>query len=214
MRITDEPLTSQFAVLISFKSDFKIPPSDLKPGVPTKNAWIMRDEFLNLNAESESGWDRSLHHFLNRWGLWWHGGDITRDWIEWKGVLLEKPGPVLVVPHLLRKDQENYRKALVKSNAHSWLRAHPLSLETAAELPLYFVRESYCKSAIEATITIDHLAERRFGICKRCHDIFEKETLHKKDYCTRECINLAGVQRWRDRQQKMRKKGAKRNAKG
>jgi len=89
-----------------------------------------------------------------------------------------------------------------------------LSLETADELPLYFVRESYCKSAIEAVITIDHFKKRRFGICKRCHALFKKETRHKKSYCSDPCINAANVQRWRDRQRTLQKKGAKRNAKG
>jgi hypothetical protein len=203
----------RFSVLICEKSEFKNPQPDVKPGDSAKNARIMRDEFLNLKADSELGWDRTLRHFLNRWGLWEQGGGLAKDWVAWMGVRLETPGFVLAVPHLLRKDQENYLKSLVKSNAHRWLATHPLSLETAHEWPYYFVRRSYCKDTIEAMITIDHLAERRFGICKRCHNVFQKETLHKKSYCSESCINAAGVQRWRDKQRTLQKKGVKRNAK-
>lgn len=173
----------------------------------------MRDEFLNLKADPEFGWDGSLNAFLNKWGLWNLGGGFADEWSALVGARLRNPGFVLALPHLLKEEQENYRKALLKSNARRWLRAHPLNLETADEPPFFFVRGSYCKFAIEVTITIDHLAQRRYGICKRCHKVFEKETLHRKSYCSDPCINAAGVQRWREKRRTLPKKGTKRNAK-
>jgi hypothetical protein len=176
----------------------------------------MRDEFLKLRADPKLGWDGSLRDFLNRWGLWEQGAGFTEDWAtrSLKGVRRERPGFVLAVPHLLRKEQENYNSSLMESKARSWLRTHPLSLETSDEPPFFFVRRSYCKLAIEATITIDHLAGRRFGICKRCLIYFQKETQHKKDYCSKRCYSWAGVKRLRDKRRKLQEKGGKRDAKG
>jgi hypothetical protein len=91
---------------------------------------------------------------------------------------------------------------------------HPVNLDTAAEFPFYRVQKSCCVDAIDATITIDHLSGVKHGICKRCRKVFEKETRHKKNYCSERCFNAAGVQRWREKQRKAAKKGAKRNAKG
>jgi hypothetical protein len=197
-------------------TEFEREEPDMKPGDSTKNAWAMRDEFLNLKADPALGWNGSLSAFLNKWGLWKLNRDFRGEyeWVTGWDPITRDPGFMLALPHLLREEQERYRKAILRSNADGWLRAHSLSLETADKRPFFVVRTSFCNPAIEATITIDHLAEKRFGICKRCHNIFEKETQHKKDYCSRECINLAGVQRWRDKQRKMQKKGAKGNAKG
>jgi hypothetical protein len=132
---------------------------------------------------------------------------------------------VLVTPHLLREQQAKYRRALLPSNARSWLRSHPMNLETADEFPFFRVQRNYCGSAIEATITIDHLAEIKFGICKRCHKVFEKEKKYKMSYCSRSCANAASVARFREKHRKpewtaakiakllSQQKGAKHNAK-
>lgn len=126
---------------------------------------------------------------------------------------LNRPDFVLVMPHLLRAQQERYRAALLPSNARPWLRSHPLSLGTTDEYPFFLVERSYCNQAIEATITIDHLAGLEFGICKRCHKVFQKETRHKRSCCSERCFNAAGVQRWREKQRKTARKREKRNAK-
>jgi hypothetical protein len=219
-----------FRALICQKPEFKDELWALKPGEVTKNAWIMRDEFLSLNADPDPalGWDWSAWQFLNKWGLWGFGQVHVNDWdfASYSAMTtllqlakgeriykLNRPGSVMVIPHLLKEQQEKYRKALLPNNARLWLRSHPLNLDTADEFPFFRVRRSYCCEAIEATITIDHLAERRFGICKRCHKVFERETRHKKDYCSERCYNAAGVQRWREKQRNTAKKGANQNAK-
>jgi hypothetical protein len=215
-----------FQVLICQKPEFKYGLFTLEPGTVKKNAWIMRDEFLTLDADTILGWEWSVRRFLNKWGLW----EYDRGYIDpWNGTSLlnlkilhqigskrriDEPDFAMVVPHLLQKQQEIYSKALLPNNARKWLRVHPLSLTTADEFPFFRVRRSYCCDAIEATITIDHLAERLFGICKRCHKIFQRETRHEKNYCSERCFNAAGVQRWREKQRKPAKKGTKRNAKG
>jgi hypothetical protein len=119
----------------------------------------------------------------------------------------------VAVPHLLKKQQEDYRKAILPAKANSWLRSHPPRLDTAEEFPFFRVRASYCVNAIEATITIDHLSGIKHGICERCHNVFEKEKKYRMSYCSRSCASAASVERFRNRQRKDLKKGAKRNAK-
>jgi hypothetical protein len=202
-----------FQVLICRKTEFKDGLWALKPGEITKSAWIMRDEFLNLEADPELGWDWAVRQFLNKWGMWDSDRGFSEDWASRpitlmapsalrQGPKTERPDFMLVTPHLLREQQAKYRRALLPSHARSWLRSHPMSLESADEFPFFRVRSSYCSSAIEATITIDHLADIKFGICKRCHKVFEKEKKYKMSYCSRSCANAASVARFREKQRK------------
>lgn len=224
-RNTPDVSGRSFQVLICQKPEFKDGLWALKPGEVTKNAWVMCNEFLKLEADPELGWDWSARRFLNKWGIWESGKGYSEDWVSrpLAGFLPpstsvpehkdDRPDFVLVSPHLLKEQQEKYAKDRLPSNRLPWLRSHPLSLDTAVEFPFFRVRKSCCADAIEATITIDHLAGLEFGICKRCHKSFQKETRHKKKYCSEPCFNAAGVQRWREKQRKEAKKGAKRNAK-
>lgn len=203
-----------FPVLMCSAPEFKASlfPSSLRPGETAKNAWVMRDEFVNLpQGEDEFGndWVWGLKKFLDKWGLWQYGRGFDFD--------IGDPvlGFVLVLPHLLRKKREEYRQAMESRNARKWLStASPLNFTTIENPPFFLVERHYCEDAIQATITIDHLAGRKFGFCKRCGRQFEQETEHKKNYCSRRCIQAAGVQRWRENQRKAQKKGAKHNAKG
>ena len=236
-RSTPEISGRSFQVLICQKPEFKDPFSRLNPGAVTKNAWLMRDEFLNLEEDPESGWGWSVWQFLNKWGLWESHSGFVKDWNSMPLRLtapsaslpeqrIDEPDFVLVMPHLLKEEQGKYRRAILQSNARSWLRSHPLSLDTANEFPFFRVRRSYCRDAIEATITIDHLEGIRSGICKRCHRVFEKEKKYRMSYCSRHCANAASVERFREKQRKGKwtaakiakllseQKGTKRNAKG
>lgn len=213
-----------FTVLICQKPEFKDGYWVLKPGEVTKNAWIMRDEFLSLEADPDPvlGWDWSARQFLNKWGIWESGRGFTEDWSSRPIRLMppsatlpeqkiDKPDFVLVIPHLLKGQQERYRKALLPSNARPWLRSHPLNLDTADEFPFFRVRRSYCTDAINATITIDHLADVQFGICKRndCRKLFERVTEQKRFYCSPECAHLANVRKLRAQKKKLESKGRK-----
>lgn len=202
-----------FSVLVCSKPEFKSLFPQSGPGDAIKNAWAMRDEFLNLDgADSDDpfDWLWSLRQFLNRWGLWapglgYHVGVLSA----------ELPGFAVAFPHQLRERREEYRKALERKNARKWLSTTPpLNFTTIDEWPHFLAERFYCDEAIRTTITIDHLADRKFGFCKRCGKQFEQETAHKKNYCSRQCIQAAGVKRWRDKQRKASRKGAKHNAKG
>ena len=232
-RNTPDIAGHQFPVLICRKPEFIDSLWALKPGQVTKNAWIMRDEFLNLDTEND--WELNLLRFLNKWGMWDSGRGFSEDWALRPLTLLppsappgvqesDRPDFVLVTPHSLKGQRDKYRRARLQSNARSWLRSHPLSLETGDEFPFFRVRSSYCRAAIEATITIDHLSGVKAGICKWCHGVFEKEKNYRMSFCGRSCANAASVARFRERQRKpewtdakiaklLSQKGAKRNAK-
>lgn len=203
-----------FPVLVCSQPEFKtLFPSTLKPGDTAKDAWAMREEFLNdWNKANEFEWLWGLREFLNRWGLWTSGYGFNAHLMS---SIRERPGFVLVFPHLLWERRNEYRKALDRKQARKWLStARPLSFTNIDKPPYFLVERFYCEDAIQATITIDHLAERSFGICKRCQKVFQKETQHKKSYCSERCFNAAGVQRWREKQRKAAKKGTENNAKG
>jgi hypothetical protein len=211
----------RFKVLVCQRPEFKDGPWALAPGEVTRNAWIMYEEFRNLEADPdpELAWLWSVLKFLNKWGLWSFDRGYSEDRPSLPLRIMppsalhpvqepKKPDFVLLVPHLLKEEQERYRKALLPSNRLRWLRSHRLEHETADEYPFIRVRRSCCSHTIEATITIDHIAKIQSGICKRCHKVFQKETRHKKSYCSERCFNAAGVQRWREKQRKAAKKGA------
>lgn len=201
-----------FSVLVCSKPEFKTILTQAKPGDAAKNAWAMRDEFLNLDGADSNDpldWLWSLRQFLNRWGLWSPGLGVHSR------MLAEMPGFAVAFPHQLRERREEYRKALERKNARKWLSTAPIvNFTTTDKWPYFLAERFYCDEAIRTTITIDHLAERKFGFCKRCGRQFEQETEHKKNYCSRQCIQAAGVQRWREKQRKAAKKGAKHNANG
>lgn len=198
----------EFTVLVCKRREFETHLlARLKPGDVEKNAWAMRDTFFGLD---ENQWVWNLNLFLNRWGLWNYSTGFHVD------MSARMPGFALVLPHLIKEKREQYRKALDRKCARAWLSAaQPLSISAIDRPPYSLVERFYCEDAIKATITIDHLAGRLFGFCKRCGKQFEQETDHKKNFCSRRCIQAAGVKRWRDKQKKKTtKKGANRNAKG
>lgn len=201
-----------FPVLVCTEPEFKgLFPSWAKPGDAAKNAWVMRDDFLNLPEDEAdaSAWLWGLRRFLNRWGLW----NCERYFGVMSGTAM--PRFALAFPHLLRAKRQEYRKSLESRNARKWLStAPPLSFRPMDEPPYFLVERFYCEDAIQATITIDHLKERRFGFCKRCGKQFEQETEHRMYYCSRTCASAASVKRWRDKQREAKqRKGALRNAK-
>lgn len=193
-----------FSVLMCSKPEFKTLFPQSGPGDVVKNAWAMRDEFLNLDGTDSADlfdWIWSLRQFLNRWGLWSYGLGFH------VGLGSEMPGFAVAFPHLLRQKREEYRKALESKNARKWLRtAPPLSFRTINAFPYFLVERFYCEDGIHATITIDHLAERQFGICKRhdCRKLFERTTRQRRLYCSPECAHLANIRKLRAEKRKAR----------
>lgn len=191
----------EFEVLLCQKPEFKtLFPSTLKPGDTAKNAWAMRREFFDLD---EGDWFWSLRHFLNRWGLWSYARGFDMGMSSGNPT----PGFVLVFPHLLRQKRDEFRKALEPRSSRRWLTtAPPLSFSTTDKPPYFLVERFYCEDAIQATITIDHLAGKQFGICKRhdCRKLFERTTRQNRLYCSPECAHLANVRKLRAKQRKIR----------
>jgi hypothetical protein len=139
----------------------------------------MRREFFELEQNNSK-----LCRFLNRWGFW----DYGRDYQAGMGLRHAYPF-VLAFPHLIWGQREHFRKGLV-GTPRKWLStANPLGF-TAIDTPPYFLVERFsCEDAIKATVTIQHLANVRFGICKRddCRKLFERTTKEKRLYCSPEC---------------------------
>ncbi len=158
-----------------------------------KNAWEMRDEFLNLGREIFA-----LERFLEKWGLWSRSGVFDR--------------PVLESPNWLWARQEEYRRALA-GKPHTWLGGtrDQFNLSMSNERPYFKVRLSYCEEAIKATITIDHLRKVRFGICRRhdCRRLFKRTSRQKRFYCKPECAHLANVRKLRAQKKKLESKESK-----
>jgi hypothetical protein len=170
------------------------------PGDVAKNAWSMRAEFFGLEEDSYA-----IVTFLNRWGLWNTGrGYIT-------GLGYPTFPFSLVFPQYLWEKRERYLSALA-GTARAWLSsALPLTFSRIDKPPYFLVERFYCEDAIQATITIDHLSDVKFGICKRndCRKLFQRVTQQKRLYCSPECAHLANVRKLRNKKKKAESKGRK-----
>jgi hypothetical protein len=196
-----------FTVLVFENPDLSslLLPSRMKPGEVEKDAWVMRKEFFDLD---ESDWDFSLWRFLNSWGLWDYGRGFNLYYLS------QTPGLLVVFPHLLLKKRNEYRAGL--RQPHKWLSEHSLSFSKIDKPPYFLVEHHYCKDAIEATITVNHLEKRRWGFCKRhdCRKYFEHTSGQKRLYCSPECAHLANVRKLRAEKRKAetKRKGVRRYA--
>ncbi len=174
--------------------------SSWKPDEILRNAWDMRDQFFALEEDIYA-----TRQFLNRWGLW-----NFAPLYESRNSLRRHPF-VLLFPHRLWAMRDSYIKAAAGS-PRAWLSAAtPLSLKETDKIPYFIVERSYCEDAIKATITIDHLSNVKFGICKRhdCRRFFKRTTLQKRMYCSPECAHLANVRKLRKVKKKAESKGRK-----
>ena len=177
----------------------------IQPEEIVRDAWDMRAQFFalkdDLNATSQ---------FLNRWGLW-------------SFQLVREPSPshelfpcALISPHRLWSLRDAYIKAAA-SSPRSWLTtATPLRLKETDKIPYFIVERSYCEDTIKATLTIDHLGNVKFGICKRhdCRKLFKRKTAQRRLYCTPYCAHIENVRKIRKAKAKLTGKGTKKNAQG
>ena len=162
------------------------------PGNSVKNPWEMRDEFVNLPHDI-----RNLQKFLDRWGVWERG-------VGYEVGFSDTPvGCLIIYPHVLWDLQLEFRNALT-SSSRRWLSKASLFLKKLSVPPYFTVEESFCASAIRATITLDHLGRARFGICKRhdCRRLFERISKQKRIYCGHACAHVANMREQRDRARK------------
>jgi hypothetical protein len=81
-----------------------------------------------------------------------------------------------------------------------------------SEYPHLLVRTNFCREAIEATITFDHLRKIKTRICKRadCMKPFPIESRHKRKYCSQYCGHLESMRRQSREQAKQKQKARKR----
>jgi hypothetical protein len=200
----------EFVVLVSrlpesANGPLQLPTRMKETELKERNVWAMRARFFSLEPSIVA-----LKSFLNLWGPW----DAERRYPA-DAYSLESLPFALVVPDAIWRQREVYRKAL-SGSARSWLsKARPLTFSHLEEWPHFLVERSTCQDAIEATITIDHLRGAKFGFCKRCRGMFERDTLHKKNYCSRKCIQADATARWRANQrEEAKKQGGRKNAKG
>lgn len=194
--------------------------SSFRPGEKTKSAWAMRNDFLNMAVGSEPEMIRNMHLFLNKWGMWLERAEPANSELEQRlAPAFTQMNPIygfsVAFPYFMLRKREEYRRALLPQNAGAWLgKSDPLHLTQGSKPPYFYADRKGCQSAIEATITIDHLAGRRFGFCRRCGHEFQLETKHQKNYCSTTCMNADNVARWREKQQEKAKSRATHNARG
>ena len=205
---------------------------------PLRDPWKMREEYFEI----EEGNSRSLCDFLSKWGLWSHFFRHVRDPRQIVSeptfarsiVFQDLPWLAVVLPHRFWQERELLRRALIGSSRKwlssissfdgtaempFWLGSHSaLGFKVANEPPFCILERSYCQEAVRTTISIDHLSNVSFGICKRqdCRKLFERTTQQKRMYCSPECAHLANVRKLRadQRRSSAKRKGNSRNAKG
>jgi len=156
----------------------------------------MRDELLHLPDDPSK-----LTAFLNRWGFW-----LSGSYFDFSSLNNSCPFAV-VFPHELYEAREMYRRALI-GTAKDWLGAgNHLTLSSSDKPPYFSVKVSECNSAIRATITIDHLMNTTFGVCKRadCRKLFEFVTQQRRMYCTQYCAHIENVRKQRAKLKKSNK---------
>jgi hypothetical protein len=193
---------------------FLCEPSLIRRGDKTKNAWAMRSDLLNMEVNTEPVMLQNMLQFLNKWGAWWESAESEPDPIMEPFIKEMNPlfGFSIAFPYLMLNQREEYRRALLPKNAGAWLgKSDPLQLTQGSKPPYFYAERKGCQSAIEATITIDHLAGRRFGFCRRkqCGHEFQLETRHQKNYCSKSCMNADNVARWREKQDDKKSKSRK-----
>jgi hypothetical protein len=213
-RTTPDIAGREFVVLACPRPEFADFIPQPEHGDVKKNPFAMRDEFFRLKNDVSD-----TRRFLDKWGLWnesagYRVGALTGPPPLAVRILSGSHPFALQFPHQLWKQRESLGKAL-EGSARAWLKASGgLSLSSIKEMPFFMVERFSCESAIKATITIDHLRGAKFSRCGNCQTFFEHETLHKKTYCSRRCIQAAGVRRWRAKQKQLNTREAQRNAKG
>jgi hypothetical protein len=198
-----------FDVLVCMNDKFADQFRQPEPPQISRDAWKMRDSFLGLEHDPQS-----LCEFLNKWGLWSFEYGYKIEILRKIGDPRPPQPPhqfVLEFPERLWKAAESYKRALLPRSSTRWLKDCEALEFTRMETPPFFaVERSYIDETIAVTITIDHMRKARFGICKRCSRLFEHETQHRQQFCSRHCASAAAVKRWREK----RKKEAAKEAKG
>jgi hypothetical protein len=169
------------------------------------DAWKMRSDFLAIR----SGDNQALVRFLNKFG------DVARGYGPfWTNEILDDKSRVggwkahFVTPERIWAIHGEISTALTKgaaswfSSGASWI--NHLSAPAPGRSPYFSVYESFCKEAMETTITLDFARGLRFRPCKRsdCQAPFQLTSRHKRKYCSQYCAHLESVRKNRKRKRK------------
>ena len=74
--------------------------------------------------------------------------------------------------------------------------------------PYFGLTDGLCTSAIETTITLDHLRRVEYRICARddCAKPFQVQSAHGQTYCSQGCAHTVHMRRSRQAERKQGKK--------
>lgn len=186
--ISDEAKDELFPVLVGETSGDR-----MKKAVDVK---LMRDEFFGLNGGLEE-----LLRFARRWGLWdfnmlwrYQGPDTIRS--------IGESGVPCLFPHQIVEAQTELSKAL-HGTPEAWLSTQQAAIPTVQRQrrPYFFAEPGDCRTAIQYTITLEHLSGAKFGICEQpdCRIPFPFKSGHQRKYCSPECAHLMAVRASRKR---------------
>jgi hypothetical protein len=193
--------------------------SDVRPGSKWPfldsrkvDGWKMRDDFLKLEHSAAS-----LHGFLDRYGQWDARSSPTTDYdsqVTTPGVVL--PASIwyddIDVRARADRDKQGTPAPVLFQDLVRWgLECGPEKWFSSgyvggfspvagpSQFPHFVVQVFGCASVILATITIDHLSGRKFGICARhdCPEVYPIESNHKRSYCSQYCAHIESVRRSR-----------------
>lgn len=179
-----------FEVVVSFDS------SPSKP--QSRDPWKMRDEFIELENTSEK-----LAAFLTKWGDWdlnpLHQINEPFEH-EVSQAQVVKQFPLFALPETIWQTQALYRKAMTQKPAR-WLAEHGRlpGLQRIESAPFFECIDRYCSSALETTITLDHLRRIQHRVCARpdCGALFKVESAHVRAYCSQPCAHAEHMRRTR-----------------
>jgi len=116
-------------------------------------------------------------------------------------------------------DPTEARRLLVLLNERmerrQWFPAEAMAMTQAALGNEAEAREWLRRAVEDRSVTVFELNHEPFSSEMRCRGIFERDTNHQKNYCSRKCIQADATARWRANQRKEAKKqGGEKNAKG
>jgi hypothetical protein len=194
--IQDKGLAARIADVIGEPNAAPVPRGKIA------NAHEMREEFLALDGELPG-----IVAFAEKWGLWDCDSQLNREAVASLYGGRFAPRFFCVLPRVIQDKQTEYRAAL-RGKPSAWLSGPKANIKTVQRdrKPFFFVEPPDCRSAIEATITLDLLRGAKFDVCKRadCGSLFEFQSDHERLYCSQRCAHLVAVRESRARAKRAR----------
>ena len=161
--------------------------------------WHLREEFLALKHNATV-----LAQFLTKWGDWEYNvlHEIrSPDRSSARGEDSTLSSLNYAIPGSVWQKQAFFRDVLTQ-DPRRWLAEHAkLPKPHRVDGPPFFgITDFHCMSAIETTITLDHLRDVKFRICARsdCAKTFQVQSAHGQTYCSYRCAHTVNVRNSRE----------------